>query len=667
MIVAANCYDEMINAIARSIKARVELYNGSTLVDTFTYDGALQSFNVERVGDTNKFFGYGICQKLTVKLQDRHRAIHITKGQGMEVVVGVGCEYLYTCPIFFVEEVKRDENTNDLTITAYDAIYRASEHRVNEIVLPKSYTINAFANAAAAVLGMPVNIERRNLLDLSKCRFVDCVLNEDGSIISNINNAYYPRIITSELNSLLMDSKGKSFTLSVGKNIPNRFCTIVIYGTRTNGATYQESNAYSDRTTITVADDFESIKEVELRFNRHTELFTDTTTTIPYIQFEEGDVATSYEPYNPMFDISYPSGANFEGTETIREALDDVAEVTGTIYYMNNDWELTFKRLDVYGDPVLHVDKSKYFTLTSRTEYALETLVSTTELGDGVSVTTGREGETQYLRDNAFLDTRTDVDVLLGKVLDNVGGLNVTQFDCRWRGNFLLEIGDKITIETKNSGKLTSFVVNDAFMYSGGLVGTTKLDYTSNKGETAATPATIGDAIKQTYAKVDKVNRQIDLVVSETNKHGSEISNLKLTTNNINATVAETTTGLNAAMQSMNDDVVELTNSVNSMMSAEDIKLEISTAMSNGVSSVTTATGFTFNEGGLTISKSNTPMSTNIDEDGMTVYRNDTEVLVCDNSGVSARNLHANTYLIVGLHSRFENYGENKTGCFWIG
>lgn len=54
-------------------------------------------------------------------------------------------------------------------------------------------------------------------------------------------------------------------------------------------------------------------------------------------------------------------------------------------------------------------------------------------------------------------------------------------------------------------------------------------------------------------------------------------------------------------------------------------------------------------------------------EDGMTVFKNDEAVLTANNIGVDALNLHATTYLIVGTNSRFEDYGDNRTGCFWIG
>ena len=60
-------------------------------------------------------------------------------------------------------------------------------------------------------------------------------------------------------------------------------------------------------------------------------------------------------------------------------------------------------------------------------------------------------------------------------------------------------------------------------------------------------------------------------------------------------------------------------------------------------------------------------MSTTITEDGMTVYKDEEAVLIADNEGVRAEDLHATTYLIIGTNSRFENYGDNRTGCFWIG
>ena len=89
-----------------------------------------------------------------------------------------------------------------------------------------------------------------------------------------------------------------------------------------------------------------------------------------------------------------------------------------------------------------------------------------------------------------------------------------------------------------------------------------------------------------------------------------------------------------------------------------------------GASKVVTATGFTFDETGLTVTRSDSLLSTQIDDDGMEVKYNDKAILVADSQGVSAQDLHARTYLIIGDQSRFETYTKNnseRTGCFWIG
>ena len=102
-------------------------------------------------------------------------------------------------------------------------------------------------------------------------------------------------------------------------------------------------------------------------------------------------------------------------------------------------------------------------------------------------------------------------------------------------------------------------------------------------------------------------------------------------------------------------------------ITSEEVTIAIQSELANGVDKVTTSTGFTFNEEGLTVSKSESEMKTTITEDGMTVYKNDEAVLIANNTGVDAVNLCATTYLIIGTNSRIEDYGDGRTGVFWIG
>ena len=100
---------------------------------------------------------------------------------------------------------------------------------------------------------------------------------------------------------------------------------------------------------------------------------------------------------------------------------------------------------------------------------------------------------------------------------------------------------------------------------------------------------------------------------------------------------------------------------------AEGLSVEVQTVKADGVSKVSTATGYTFDSAGLTVEKSGREIKTRITEDGMQVFKNETAVLTANSDGVDAVDLHASTYLAVGGRSRFEKYGADRTGCFWIG
>lgn len=563
MIYIPDTHAQKINSPVRRILAKVELLNSSsTNVNTFKYNDSLVSFSIDRVGEEGKFFGFGICQKINVKLRDMKRVLNITTDNYIKISLTALADtdenYIYPYPNFYVTESRRDENTNGLSITAYDALYRASKHTVSELELEAPYTVREFAAACASLLGLSFDV--------------------------------------------------------VG--------------------------------------------------------VSDTET---------------------CFDTSYSSGANFEGTETIRDALNAVAEATQTIYYINSNETLIFKRVDVNGLPALVIDKSRYFSLDSKTNRRLATICHVTELGDNVSASLAQNGSTQYIRDNPFWELRDDINTLVDNALAAVGGLTINQFNCSWRGDYSLEIGDKISLVTKDTEILVtenneilvtennetlvtesnegiySYLLNDTISYDGGLSEKTKWNYGDSEEETVSNPSTIGEALKQTYARVDKANKQIELFASEIEENKEQIANLQINIDGVSVAVKQVEDNTNNNFSLVNEDIQTLTSQVNAAMTAEEVKLEIQSELNNGVSKVETSTGFTFNEEGLSVSKSGSEMTTKITEDGMTVYRDSTAVLTANNTGVDAVNLHATTYLIVGTNSRFEDYGENRTGCFWIG
>ena len=367
---------------------------------------------------------------------------------------------------------------------------------------------------------------------------------------------------------------------------------------------------------------------------------------------------------NPFTDIAYTEAAqpNLSGSETLRSVLGAIAEASGTICYIDNNDNLCFKQLNNYDeeDTLIGIDKADYFTLTVGEPKTLTEIISVTDLGDNVSAKDG-EGVAQILRNNPFLANRDDIGGILNTLISCVKGLVFYPYSIKWRGNPCLEIGDYIRLQT-DTGIINTYYLGETITYNGGLVATSEWQEEEQKRE-SANSSTIGKAITETFAKVDKVNKQIDLLASEVTINSSKVAALELTTGSITASVE----ALEQAKEENSDAIHELTKKVEASITEEQVEIAISKKLEDGVNSVETSTGFTFNENGLRVSKTNSEMETTITEDGMTVYKSGEAVLTANNEGVKAKDLHAETYLIIGKNSRFEDYGTDRTGCFWIG
>lgn len=624
-----------INSPIRQIKAKVELFNSSsTLLHTWRSEDALQTFSIERPTEEAAFFGFGMTQHAMVTIRDVDAQVDNVNTQCyMRISYLVGDEYVYNHPKFYVTQTRRNENTNALTIYGYDVIYPASNHYTSELTITAPYTVLEYAEAVASYLGAAgVLIER------------------------------------------------------VGAN-------------------------------------------------------------------------------ETCFDTYYPNGANYEGTEYLRDVLNQVAQATQTIYFVNADDYIVFKRLDDNAAADIQITKDNYFSLDTGDGRRMRGICHATQLGDNIiAETPNLTGTVQYVWDNPFWENRDDITTLVDNAFAAVGGMSIRQFDCEWRGNFLSEPGDKLAITTKEDNIVISYLLDDNISYDGAYSQSTQWHYKEAGEEESANPTSIGDMVKKTYAKVDKINQQIELAVNNStaaldkssklemdmdsisstvtrveqkvdsmpdidkdeydqmvdkveqlpNITQTEWASLTVKVDEIDSTVERVTTKVDAMpdidageYEDMKDKVDQMPNitetdysslkvkvdsiestvstttekvneqgetieslsqRVESTMTAEEVRIEIERAVQEvgTPDSIVTSTGFTFNEEGLTISKSDSEISTQITEDGMTISKGEDVVLKADNEGVKAEDLHATTYLIVGRNSRFEDY-DDRTGCFWIG
>lgn len=910
-----------LNSPVRSISGRVELYSGSTLLDTYTHDGRLKGLTITRAAEDGKFFGFGVCQKLNVRLIDNARELDITTANAFRVYF----DSQRVCPAFDVTEVNRDENTNALSITAYDAIYKATGHTVSEIAL-ESYTLLEFAEACAALLGLSsvsilgldgadaiFSLEYSEGANFDGTESIRDALNAIAEVTQTIyyidheNNLVFKRLDNSaedggdtggddvllpetegaynedegtfliagapiltagkiytvkyngvEYNTVALDtavlgeaggyilgdgyavwgdafgaaSTGEPFVLVVfpamGATVLMPLdgatsCTISISGSQggtdtlswdgntdglemlegilpvpmykisdatptaeelsgegsiivkdlTNGdfyesplsqcmvmddgagyiglmATFLKSDGLSvvdglftlfvfysgnslgvnaglyvvngtlDMDTGMLADEniiFSSLtidgyagfagggvcadtitwdgNTEGLVTNTNNPQFYKVSSAIPTLEdFANGGAVALFKNGIPGYAPFAASDieSNYRGVLNICSYAVVVIPYAGYdhstaygifpeagVYFHKYDDGFYVSLLKINGytgfvpedsSPAFTIDKSMYFTLNSGENKRLATICHVTELGDNVSASITETGTTQYLRNNPFLELREDVAEIIDAGLAAVGGLTINQFNCSWRGNYLLEIGDKISLITKDGGEVVSYLLDSTIEYNGTLAEVTQWHYVEDEAETADNPTSLGEALKQTYARVDKANKKIELVASDVDENSESIANLSINTNDISMAVKKFETNVNDSLENMSESVAELAAQVELTMSAEDVTLEIKKEIANGTGKVETNTGYKFDDEGLTISKSDSDISTQITEDGMAVSNKDDVVLTANHNGVKATDLHATTYLIIGANSRFEDYtkdGEARTGCFWIG
>ena len=224
-------------------------------------------------------------------------------------------------------------------------------------------------------------------------------------------------------------------------------------------------------------------------------------------------------------------------------------------------------------------------------------------------------------------------------------------------GTLSSTVSDNVSKTTANTAQITMNQTNIGTLLSEsevikGDVTTISNKYTELEQDLEGFKTTVSE----TYTTRDETNDVINLV-------NESVSAIEQNADSINASVRE----VQASLDDMSGEMTTLSKQVAASMTSDEVKLEIQSQLSGvNVNKVTTSTGYTFDSNGLTISKNSSEMSTTITDDGMTVYKNNSAVLTANNNGVDAKNLHATTYLIIGNNSRFEDYGSNRTGCFYI-
>ena len=277
----------------------------------------------------------------------------------------------------------------------------------------------------------------------------------------------------------------------------------------------------------------------------------------------------------------------------------------------------------------------------------------------------GTEGNVYVIQGNYLVYGKEEDELqeIALSVLTKIQSIRYIPFSLKMRGNPCMEVGDHLLINAKNKAVL-SYVLERT------ITGIQSLkDNLSSKGvqNYEEYQGNLYEDVKQLKGKVNIFERTLDSTRSEIKDIEAGLStSVKQNADSINALLTSQEQVNKEMQENMETEFDSIKKQLSATMTSEQVRIEIEKELGKGADKVTTSTGVTVDENGLSIDRSDSEMKTNISHDGMKIFRNEEEVLSATNTGVDAVNLHATTYLIIGSKSRFEDWGE-YTACFWIG
>ena len=326
----------------------------------------------------------------------------------------------------------------------------------------------------------------------------------------------------------------------------------------------------------------------------------------------------------------------YDSTYTIRDVLDEIAQVAaGIIAVIDGDLCVVYP-----AETGEIVDPSNLSTLTVGKQY-----------GPVNSVVLGRtpQEDNIYRRDEAateWIEYRIDNNQIMDShredfidgIYDRLSGLSFYMFSATSYGDFRFTLCDRFTLQDLDGSEYSTILLSSDLQIDQGISETLVAEAPAGS-ETEYKAASKSDRVmNQTILRVDKQEQQIQALVTTTKQTEDRLTG----------------------------EVESIRKSVEATMTSEQVSILIKQEIGD-INSVTTATGYTFDEEGLEISEEGKEIRTKVTPSGFYVQKNDDPLLTADSEGVNAANVNVRQYLVVGKNSRFEDYAGNRTACFYIG
>ena len=326
----------------------------------------------------------------------------------------------------------------------------------------------------------------------------------------------------------------------------------------------------------------------------------------------------------------------YEKSDTFRDVLDDIAEVAGgMIGFVDDALKVIYP---TSSGEVIDEENLKSLKIGKKFGPINSVVLARTPQEDNIykqdADSINANGMTEIrIENNQIIDTHRE-DFMDG-ICSALFGLSFELYELESFGIGYLNFGEFFSIKTADGVEHKTLMLCDDLQITQGVKEECKLEEPEVTATDYSAASETDKTLKRTIIRVDKQENRISALAERTDTLEGGLADVKKT--------------------------AELA------ITPENVDIKISEAI-NGIDGASVKeTGYTFDKDGLNIHKSGEEMHNTLNNKGMYVKRNGTDVLVADNEGVNAINLTARQYLIVGNNARFEDYQSNRTACFYIG
>ena len=374
----------------------------------------------------------------------------------------------------------------------------------------------------------------------------------------------------------------------------------------------------------------------------------------------------------------------FEQGTLIRQVIQAVAQMSGTVAKIRSDDKLYFITPKTTGTV------RKVFNLSDYSEAEIKRAthpINLVSLGmanvEGENVVMRDEasieenGENSLVfNDNPFAYTEAKRQQLITAIFNAVKGFEYKAFTLKGQWLPYLETLDNIQVKDTEGNTYNSFLFRCYAKSPKGLETEMSAPSFTDATVKYQNVATALQIAKRTEFKVDKQEQTITGLVETTTEIEHQTEENSTNINNNYNEIIQKLDGL-----ATEDDIVAISNKVETIQTSADYAINIVEDIQvNGVSKVTTTTGYKFDADGLTIEKTGAETKSVLNEKGLDIrdstgsssqsllfagYDTSTGETI-----VKSKNMTVEKYLVIGKYSRIEDYepsGTKATGIFWIG